>query len=77
VTVQREVWFDKVAWSYMPCHWKGVAVMAAVMLPAVVAIILGQMALDELGYGSVDWLPFPVFFIPALLYLLGVAKRHS
>lgn len=20
----REIWFDRVAWSYMPTHWKGI-----------------------------------------------------
>jgi hypothetical protein len=77
VQVRREIWFHKILWSYMPCHWKGLAVMAAVIFPTVVAIIAGQAALDAVGYASADWLPFPVFFIPALLFLLSVAKRHS
>lgn len=75
--MQREVWFEKVVWSYMPCHWKGVAVMVAIILPTVAAIILAQMLLSSLGYAHADWLPFVIFFIPALLFLLGVAKRHS
>ena len=77
MSLRGEVWFEKVAWSYMPCHWKGVAVMAGVILPTVAAIILGQAALDRLDYGSADWLPFPIFFILAFLLLLGIAKRHS
>jgi uncharacterized membrane protein YcfT len=77
VTVQREVWFIRMGWSYVPCHWKGIAVMAVVILPAVAAIDLGQAALDDLGYPKADWLPFPVFFVPASLFLLRVAKRHS
>jgi hypothetical protein len=77
VQVRREIWFHKVLWSYIPCHWKGFAVMAAVIFPTVLAILAGQAALDAVGYASADWLPFPVFFIPALLFLLGVAKRHS
>lgn len=75
--MQREVWFQRVAWSYVPCHWKGFAVMAAVILPTLTAIFVGQMVLDVLGYRSADWLPLPVFLIPALLLLLGIAKRHS
>jgi hypothetical protein len=75
--VRREIWFHKVLWSYIPCHWNGFAVMAAVIFPTVLAILAGQAALDAVGYASADWLPFPVFFIPALLFLLGVAKRHS
>lgn len=75
--MQAEIWFQKVAWGYMPCHWKGVAVMAAVIFPTVVAIILGQMALDHFGYGNAEWLPFAIFLIPALLFLFDIAKRHS
>ena len=75
--VQRERWFQKVGCSYTPCHWKGFAIMAAVIVPTVAAILLGQKALDGLGYRSADELPFPIFFIPALVFLLGVTKRHS
>ena len=75
--MQREVWFEKVTWSYMPCHWKGFAVMAVIIFPTVAAIILTQMLLNSFGYGHAEWLPFVIFFIPALSFLLGVAKRHS
>ena len=75
--MRREVWFEKVAWSYMPCHWKGFGVLAAVTLPTVAAIMVGQAVLGGLGYRTLDWLPFPIFLTPALLFLLGIAKRHS
>lgn len=75
--MQREKWFDKIAWGYMPCHWKGVAVMAAVIFPTAAAIFVGQTVLDYLGYRSADWLPFFAFFVPALLLLERVARRHS
>ena len=75
--MQREVWFEKVAWSYMPCHWKGFGVLAAVTLPTVAAIMVGQAVLGGLGYRTLDWLPFPIFLTPTLLFLLGIAKRHS
>lgn len=77
VTLEREIWFEKMGLNYVPCHWKGFAVMGAVILPTLGAMFLGQLALDRLGYGSVDWLAFPAFFIPALIFLLGVARRHS
>ncbi|RZF58618.1 hypothetical protein EWE75_24430 [Sphingomonas populi] len=75
--MQREIWFHKVLWSYMPCHLMGFVVMAAVIFPTIIAINLGQMALDALGYAGADWLAFPIFFIPAFLFLLRVSKRHS
>jgi hypothetical protein len=77
VTLEREIWFEKMGLSYIPRHWKGFAVMGAIILPTLGAMFLGQLALDRLGYGSVGWLAFPAFFTPALIFLLGVAKRHS
>jgi hypothetical protein len=49
VIVEREVYFEKVAWSYMPCHWKGFAVMGAIILPTIGAIILAQTLLNNFG----------------------------
>jgi hypothetical protein len=75
--MKRDIWFEKVAWSYIPSHWKGFAVMAAIILPTIAAIMLAQMLLINLGYKNAEWLPFVIFLIPAVLLLLGVAKRHS
>ncbi|WP_277970257.1 hypothetical protein [Sphingomonas echinoides] len=75
--VEREVYFEKVAWSYMPCHWKGFAVMGAIILPTIGAIILAQTLLNNFGYGNAEWLPFVMFLTPALLRLLGVSKGDS
>lgn len=47
--MEREVYFEKVAWSYMPCHWKGFAVMGAIILPTIGAIILAQTLLNNFG----------------------------
>lgn len=77
VILEREIWFYKVGLSYIPRHWKGFAVMGAIILPTLCAMFLGQLALDRLGYGSLDWLAFPAFFIPALISLIVVAERHS
>lgn len=75
--MEREVWFEKILWSYMPCHWKGVAVIVAFAIPTIFAILFGQWAFDALGYRDADWLAFPLFFFPAYISLMGTAKRHS
>jgi len=61
----------------MPCHWKGWAVMAAIILPTVCGAMLGEWALDALGYKSAHDLPFLIFFVAAWLSLMAIAKRHS
>jgi len=55
--MNRNVWFQKVLWSYMPCHWKGWAILFAIALPTVIAIIVTQKALVALGHSEADWLP--------------------
>lgn len=75
--MDREIWFDKILWSYMPCHWKGWAVIAAFVVPTILAITLAESALDWLGYTGADWLPFLLFFPPMFFLLDRVSKRHS
>ena len=75
--MNRNVWFQKVQWSYMPCHWKGWAILFATALPTVIAIIVTQKALVTLGHSEADWLPWVIFFVPALLSLMAIARRHS
>ena len=72
-----EIWFEKVLWSYMPCHWKGWAALVGIIVFTVTMILLGQMTFDALHWSNLDWLPFPLFFFPAWLWLLTIAKRHS
>ena len=74
--MEREIWFEKVLWGYMPCHWKGLAAMAGVIIPAVAVILLGQMALDAFNYSEAAWLPL-LIILPVLFSLLAIAKRHS
>ena len=75
--MDREIWFEKVLWSYMPCHWKGWAVLSALIISAVGGMFLGQWMLDALGYQGADWLLFPIFFFPTWIAALVIANRHS
>jgi hypothetical protein len=70
--MEREVWFEKWLWSYMPCHWKGVAAMIAVIAPTPGAIFIAQYAFGE----NADWLQIPIF-LAGLLTMLVICKRHS
>jgi len=69
--MEREIWFEKWLWSYMPCHWKGVAAMFAV-----IALTLAAMFLIRYAVGDVDWLEIPVFFA-GLFTMHMICKRHS
>ncbi|MEG3143379.1 hypothetical protein U1839_01820 [Sphingomonas sp. RT2P30] len=75
--MDREIWFENVGWSYMPCHWKGWATMAIIIFPTVALILIAQSVLGGLGYGRSADLSFFVFFLPAWVSLSAIAKRHS
>ena len=77
VSMDREIWFEKILWSYMPCHWKGVVAMAVVIFPTVVLILIAEFLFRRLGYDSLADLSFFIFLIPAWISLLVIAKRHS
>jgi hypothetical protein len=74
--MEREIWFEKILWSYMPCHWKGWAAMAVVAAPTLAAIFVAQHVAYALGYKDDDWLVLPIFLL-GWLAMMFIAKRHS
>lgn len=70
--MEREIWFDKIGWSYMPCHWKGVAVLAAVIAFTLAAIFLARHITGD----DADWLVIPIF-LAGFITLEMISKRHS
>lgn len=75
--MDREIWFYRFFGSYTPCHWKGVALLVGFLALFFVGAFGGQAALDALGYQSVDWIPFPAFFLATFIPLMVIAHRHS
>ncbi|TFU03451.1 hypothetical protein EUV02_09785 [Polymorphobacter arshaanensis] len=74
--MNREIWFEKVLWSYMPCHWKGFALIATFALGTVGAIIFGQMILKSMGISDANEWPL-LIMLPAIAWVLAIAKRHT
>jgi hypothetical protein len=72
----REIWFERVLWSYMPCHWKGVAVMAVVIVPTITCVFLGQWIIGAIGVQDAEQWPFVLIF-PGVITGLIIANRHS
>ena len=74
--MKRQIWFRKILWSYVPVHWKGVAAMAAIILPTVLAILAAPRILESIGVSGADGWPF--LLLP-LAVIAGwvVAERHS
>jgi hypothetical protein len=74
--MEREIWFDKILWSYMPCHWKGWAVLMAWIVLTLVTFFLAQHIANAFGYKDADWVFIPVF-LPGWLSMMIIAERHS
>lgn len=71
-----EIWFERWLWSYVPCHWKGWAVLFLHLAPfgAVIGLVVFVANLLEREWIS-DLVVIP--FIVALFSLSRIAKRRS
>ena len=69
-------WFVKVGWSYVPCHWKGFALICA--LVAVFFASFGILRLLAVLL-SAPWISYLSVVAFAVVLLLGLrtAERHS
>jgi hypothetical protein len=73
--MEREVWFEKVFWSYRPCHWKGWAFIAALVGAMIGAIFLGQWVLEIAGIQNADEWPF-LLWLPIFMFGWIMSERH-
>ena len=72
----REIWFDRVGWSYLPCAWKGVFAIVLVVVPTCLLVFL---MLSLLGTDiHPDRTPFAFIPLPiGVLLGLWLTERHS
>lgn len=70
--MEREIWFEKWLWSYVPCHWKGVAALFAVAGSTAATAALSCYVAGA----AVDWFVIPVI-LAGLLTMLAICRRHS
>lgn len=64
----REIWFSRILWSYMPAHWKGLAIPLGVI---VISLSLGFLIDKDMS---------GLFIIPLLsgwALLMWICERHS
>lgn len=64
----REIWFERVMWSYMPAHWKGVIYPVAIIMLVVPLCLLADRYNPTLSV------------IPLLLgwaFVIWLCARHS
>lgn len=74
--MDREIWFEKILWGYMPCHWKGWAfVIGICVLVVPILFVIDKMSVLN-GGGVLDAL-FVLVLGATLLAAWTVARRHS
>ncbi|MEJ2459719.1 MAG: hypothetical protein P8Y58_16870 [Novosphingobium sp.] len=74
--VETEIWFERWLWSYMPCHWKGWAVVILHIAAALAMATLLNLAAGHLQQGWIAHLTIiPV--VVALVSLERISERHS
>ncbi len=64
----REIWFERILWSYMPVHWEGIVYP----LPIIFAASLAGLLLSKLGMA---FTAIPILAAWALV--MWLCKRHS
>lgn len=74
--MEKEIWFDKILWSYFPCHWKGWLSLFATVFAAVVSIFILRFITTLSGRPDLQDLAYLAFF-PFFIIFMILAKRHS
>jgi hypothetical protein len=72
----REIWFSRMLWSYMPCHWKGWLFLIALALLGNGAVQGGAWLATEAGHPQ--WSEFSwASLVVLIVFSWWVAERHS
>ena len=72
----QKIWFERWWWSYMPCHWKGWALIAAFALAIGLVAGMLEWVVHALGRPDLDWIDSAAI-LPGFLWLWVVTERHT
>jgi hypothetical protein len=72
----REIWFERWHWRYIPCHWKGWALLAVFAFAFNAIGWILDWLVNGLGRPEWEWVPF-LIFVPGVLWLAAIAERHT
>ena len=72
---QREIWFKRLLWSYIPVHWKGWALIFGLVGCFLIFMQLFSWILSGAGRSDLNFVPFlPILPIVVLGWIF--AERH-
>lgn len=72
----EEIWFRKWLWSYVPVHWKGLALMFGAIVSVFTCFGVLVIAAQLLETPAIAF-TMPVPFLYILITTLRIARRHS
>lgn len=72
----NEIWFERWLWSYMPCHWKGWAIVILHIVATLAVAGLLTLAADHFQREWISDLAI-IPLLAALFSLNRISKRHS
>lgn len=74
--MEREIWFRKWLWSYVPVHWKGLALILASVVSVLVCFVLLVLCAQIFQRPAIAF-TIPVPFLYILITTLRIAQRHA
>ncbi|MCJ2187771.1 hypothetical protein [Novosphingobium beihaiensis] len=72
---ETEIWFEQWLWSYMPCHWKGWAIVILHIAAVLTMVSLPNLAASHFRQGWIAHLAI-IPLVAALFSLNRISKRH-
>ncbi|MFM6831153.1 MAG: hypothetical protein ACKOVA_12615 [Novosphingobium sp.] len=74
--MEREVWFRKWLWAYVPVHWKGLALIFGAVVAVFACFAVLVLAAQYFERPAIAF-TIVVPFIYILITALRIAARHS
>ncbi len=72
----HEIWYEKFAWSYVPCHWKGGALLVLIVAGANASLWLAIWLMGATGDSGPPLTAF-LTLVPWFALMFWMAQRHS
>lgn len=74
--MEREIWFRKWLWSYVPVHWKGLALILAAVVGVLACFVILVLCAQYFQRPAIAF-TIPVPFLYILITTLRIAQRHA
>ncbi len=74
--MDREIWFRRWLWSYVPVHWKGLALILASVVSILACFIVLVLCAQYFQRPAIAF-TIPVPFLYIVITTIRIAARHA